>query len=230
MAGFFFTNSVKSPDSSTGVANEDQPKFQPEQQIHLPWIDKKEATFLEYQCWVEVRLDAGMALHKPLPQRTTSGAIPPDTLASATLSPLDTKLDERITGINTQSFGGYEDIIQKMATSDYLFMLRGYSVRAGYQTPVPGLVSIAGVPAIPAERQFARSVIIANFCGIPIFLTNWDLWYYVALPPKSDVLPPPNLAMHISADQKLPKKLTVPISPPDSNSVQTNVLRRRLLR
>ncbi len=214
-------------DPRIGIPNVDYPGNQPEAGLKLPWFFDSKVSWLAYEISLDIDLDAGMALHKPLPQ-SASGTV--DTLASSIVSPLDPKADSTNAGPNLVSATRYADALQKMATSTYLFFLRGRAARAGYRIPCPGLRSVAGVPATPAERQFYSSRVSGNFGGIPVFTASWDLWYYVSVPPVAAQDPPPNMAMHIRADQELPETITLPVSPADSSSVTTSTLRRRLLR
>jgi hypothetical protein len=183
--------------------------------ILLPWTMGPTVSWLDYQCWIEVELDAGMALHKPLPSVVavdTLGSFAPDDIAMA---------QEDQEGVNLTSQGGYADVLQKMASSLYRFKLRGWGVRAGYKVPVPKLITIANVDATPAERQWSSgNRIVGNFSAVPIWRCDWDLWYYVALPPNGDEVPPSNWSEHIGDDTQLPDGMQVPYSWPDQNSVQ----------
>ncbi len=213
--GFFPEPKV---DPRIGIADTDNPRDQPEEDLKLPWFFDPSVSWIAYEISLDIDLDAGMALHKPLPQ-TASGIV--DTLASTIVEPLDPKADQANVGPNLVSATNYADIIQKMATSTYLFFLRGRAARAGYRIPCPGLRSVAGVPATPAERQFYSCRVSGNFCGVPVFTAHWDLWYYVSVPPKSAQDPPPNMALHIRADQELTRTLTIPVSPADGNAITT---------
>lgn len=211
---------------SAGAFNTDSENA-PELGVGLPWPKIAPASWLDYQCWIEAHLDAGMALHKPLPQATQRGspgvsqratleARGVDTLASGFIT--DPDLDANKNGVNTRSGGDFEDVLQRMATSTYRFVLRGHGLRAAYQIPIPGLVSVAGVSATPAERQWAYNRIVGNLAGIPLWFAEWELWYYVALPPEKDQVPPPNLAEHIVGNVELPGStgVQVPVTEPDT--------------
>lgn len=191
-----------------------------ERQANIPWCINPAISWLDYQCNLECMLDAGVALHKPLPQGPaspgTAGHV--DTLASEDLYDY-AGIEKSKNGINLTSVGGFEDVVQQMATSTYRFRLRGYGLRAGYKVPIPTLKKVAGVPAIPAERQWAVNKIVSSASGIPIWLGQWDLWYYVTLPPKEDQVPPPNLALHVRGDAELPQSIPAPLSQPDTNAV-----------
>ena len=179
-----------------------------------PWLSAVEASWLEYRNWVEVILDAGMALHKPLPQKAQRV----DTLANGFIH--DFTFNKLKVDTNLQSLGDYADIIQRMATSDYRFALRGYAVRVGYKIPIPGIKTIAGIPATPAERQEVTGpYLIGNSSGVPVWAARWDLWYYVGEPPQQAQEAPPNLAENIRGNVKLPDTQQIPISQPDQNSV-----------
>jgi len=208
------TDNFEGPQS--GVSNQDTGSS-PELNLSFPFTSDPSSTWLFYDCWIECELDAGMALHKPLPQSDFT----PDTLATADIN--QTNFDTLSSGVNTTSNGDFEDIIQRMATSTYIFKLRGTAVRVSYKIPIPGLVSVAGVAATPAERQWARNVLIGNFGGVPMFRAEWDLWYYVSLPPNKEQLPPDNLAAHIGGQGGLPTGtgVRIPNSVPDWNAVSS---------
>ena len=127
---------------------------------------------------------------------------------------------ESLDGVNTVSNNIYNDIAQRMATSTYRFVLKGYGLRAGYQIPVPALKTVAGVTAIPDEVQWSSgNVIVGNLGGIPVYRCSWELHYFVIAPPKAQQLSPPNVADGISADDELPDEIQVPYSPKDLQSV-----------
>ncbi len=182
----------------------------------LPWCKDKETSWLDYSCWVEVQLDSGMVLHKALPQQTQQGV---DTLASATVQPLASNFATLDGGVELESVGNYEDTIQRMATSEYTFVLKGYGMRAGYKVPVPGLKSVAGITPTPTRQWSSGNRVIANYSGVPIFFCQWELWYIVSVPPEGKELPPPNLAEHIRGDAQLPTEMQIPYTQPDSNAV-----------
>lgn len=185
----------------------------PEAQLTFPWLKVPEATWLGYSCRIECTLDTGLALHKPLPQSPQQI----DTLATYDLGVAGSAKIEK--GENLVSAGTFTDIIQRMGTSEYQFTLIGEGMRAGFQVPVPGLVSVAGVPAIPIRQWVRGNQIVGNFYGIPLFYNAWELVYVVTLPPRGKQLPPPNQAMHIAADQPLPDECNVAIAPNDYNAV-----------
>lgn len=187
----------------------------PEAGINLPWMKDPSISWLDYQCTLEVVLDAGQALHKCLPQES----FPVDSLGDDDVGKPAAMLASK-NGVNLVSRGKGKDVIQAMATSTYTFRLRGYGVRAGYPVPVPRLVTIGGVPAVPAQRQWASlPQIVANAMGVPIFLGQWDLWYYVAMPPGQNQIGPANLAEHSDGSGKLPDGMQVPVSQSDQNSI-----------
>lgn len=141
-----------------------------------------------------------------------------DTLSSGYLD--DDDFPENEYGINTISVSNFTDVVQRMATSTYIFKLRGYAARMGFRVPIPGLRTVAGVAAFPAERQYAANWVTANFNGVPMYNAKWDLWYYVTVPPWLDEPPPDNLANHIAGDQQLPEDGLPPmVSFPDWNAV-----------
>lgn len=228
-----------------GVSNID-PALPIEKGFLLPYVIDAGASWLDCRCTVMIELDPGIAVHKILPQSPSSI----DTLASAvmtktgripviaqgaSLSPGGTVTPISVADFaapgtwqtavgqaNTISAGKYQDFVQRMATSKYRFCLKGWAIRAGHRIPIPGLVSWAGVTAIPdwPQRVLSDSEIVANYSGVPIFFAQWELWYIVNVPPTALQTPPPNVAEHITADATLPTGMQVPVSPLDSLAVQ----------
>lgn len=206
-------------DFQVGISDTD-PGTVLETDFLLPWVSDPATSWMDYQNELQCYLDAGLVLHKSLPQRVQTV----DTLASSFLT--DSGMDTNVKGMNLVSHGQFTDSVQRMATSTYRFVLKGFGKRAGYPIPVPGLKSVAGVPAYPDELQWSRgNVVIGNFSGIPIFFNQWELWYFVTIPPKTQQVPPPNLAQHIRADAKLPKGMQAPFSLQDQQA-KTTTLRR----
>lgn len=184
-----------------------------EQNLTLPWASDPTISWVEYNCWIEVHLDPGTVLHKPLPQTND----PVDTLAS--IDAFADDADSSIDSVNWRSKGTYSDVIQKMATSTYYFVLKGWAVRSGYKIPIPGLKSIAGIPAVPTHPQrVVGPIIVGNFSGIPLYFAQWELWYLIGDPPSEDQESPPNPGAHISGDVELPDSIQVPFSQTDANA------------
>ncbi len=202
-----------------GVNNVDPGDFM-EQGITLPWVVNPEYSWLNYQCWIETFLDAGMALHKPLPRKNPV----PDTLGVGDVSKPEGFAGLK-SGVNLKSAGGYTDFAQRCASSEYIFVMKGFAVRAGYKIPVPRLVTVGGVDATPGPKQWSRgNVIVANYSGVPVYMNQWELWYYVTSPPDGEETPPANLAQHLRSDVEPPRSLVVPYSQPDQNSKPTGVV------
>jgi len=220
MAGVFVNENVArgvtGANVKAGISNVDNAAQQPEQQISLPWALNPAFSWLDYHNDLEVRLNPGTILSKPLPQHTTT----PDTLASVSISPLDDTVAEASKlGINLTSQNSYEDTVFQMATPTFYFILSGRAMRMGYKIPIPGLVTVAGVKAIPTSPQVASQSTIGNVGGVPIYAAQWELWYLIELPPKREQAPPPNFALHIAGDQVPPDSIQVPFSPTDTNAV-----------
>jgi hypothetical protein len=189
----------------------------PEGKVTFEWFKNPDATYINYGCHIECFLDSGVVLHKALPQFEQ----PVDTLGTYDLAaPGGAKVK---VGENLVSAGNYTDVLQRMATSTYRFLLKGFGVRVGYQVPVPSIKSVAGIPATPTEQWVRGNEVIGNYYGIPVFNNAWELWYLVAAPPKRSQLAPPNLADHIAANQTLPDLISVPASPADYNATQNVV-------
>jgi len=225
-----------------GVSNVD-PGTLIESGFLLPYVTDKKTSWLDYRCALSVELDPGVVLHKILPQSQQDV----DTLASGVFDPppklvrvtqvvptggivnqnvvklaQGTPFDELVAQANTTSAGKYTDTVQRMATSRYWFCLKGWAIRAGYRIPIPGLTTVCGVPAIPDNPQkvLSDSEIIANYSGVPIYFSQWELWYFINVPPKQAQTPPPNLAEHITADVTLPKGMQAPLTQPDPQAVE----------
>lgn len=207
------------------VFDQDPGLDSPEAAIVLPWNSDPVVSWLAYEIWLECRLDAGMVRHKPLPQ----AAAPVDTLAAAYID--RPKYGPFAGGTNVGAQSRVLDVIQRMATSTYRFLLRGYALRAGYQVPIPGLVSIAGQPAVPDGEQWGYNRLVANWNGIPVFFAAWSLPYMVAIAPASTpgaptyAPVPANPALRMRADVELPDATLVAVTTKDERAQSGSVLR-----
>lgn len=188
--------------------------------VALPWSLAPDTSFLLYNSWVEVELDPGMVLHKILPQAQAV----PDSLGGLDFADygfLGDPDDPANGGVNLSQSAQGTDVIQRMATSTYRFTLFGQGMRAGYQVPIPNLVSVGGISATPDFPHRAYNKVVANACGVPVFFAEWELHYMVNLPMAPQATPPipPNLAERIRADHTLPKAILVPFAPTDQDAV-----------
>lgn len=197
------------------LVTKDNVQVAPESLLSLPWVIDKDSSYVDYRCWVEILLDAGMALHKPLPQNNPTV----DTLATAYFQDPDFDEATPANGVNLGSSSNAVDVIQRMASSTYRFVLRGFGLRAGYQVPIPGLKSVGDVPAVPAEIQRGANVIVGNHSGIPLWFAFWELHYMITRPPRQSpqskpglvtVPIPSNPALHINPKAKLPSSVRLP--------------------
>ncbi len=225
--------------STPGVVTDlDSPSLHPEDDLSLPWVIDPAVTWLAYECWVECELDAGMVLHKPLPQgiatvdtlasslilKTTSAQPPPgqrQTLSS--LPGAAQSIEKNTNGVNIVSASQAHDIIQRMATSTYRFKLKGWGTRAAYPIPIPGLVSVGGIPAVPDAVQRAYNKLSGNLLGgIPLWTAQWELHYILGSCPQRGAKQPvpPNPAAAISAAAKLPVAVLLPRTPVDQRATQ----------
>ncbi len=211
------------PAGKGGVG--DNASLFPEDSLSFPWVFNPQNSWFEYRCWVEVNLDAGMALHKPLPQKNPIV----DHLATTYLGDANFDTATPASGVNIASYSDATDVIQRMATSTYRFTLRGWGMRAGYQIPIPGLKTVGGVPAVPGEIQRGYNVIVGNLAGIPLWFATWTLEYLIAKAPRgspglenrpgSVAAPvPANPALHIRPDAKLPLSVQLPWTVIDSRN------------
>jgi hypothetical protein len=210
--------------ASGAVPNVDDDTVHPEDLATLPWPVNPHLTWLYYNCWIEIALDAGMALHKQLPQ----GPAPVDTLAEFAFD--DPNIETAIldSGVDITSGRQEIDVIQRMATSDFRFILKGIAYRLAYQVPIPGIVRIGQIPAVPERVQRAYNKVVANYCGIPLWYAIWELHYMIALPQGVStglVAPvPPNVAQKIRPDAELPIAIRLPRTVTDQNSVRQSIL------
>lgn len=198
-----------------GISDRDTIGNAPEKGTQLPWLIDPKFSWLDYVCWIECYLDSGIVVHRPLPQSAQDF----DTLGSAVLNTSNAATSTA--GVNLVSSGNFSGVVQRMANSVYRFCLKGRAYRAGYQIPIPSLLSIAGVPAIPDDdptNQKATNVIVANNSGVPIWHAVWELWYTVVVPPEAAQDPPDNLAEQTNARVQLPDGIQAPFSVPDNDA------------
>ncbi len=199
----------------SGVSNFDAAGQAVERNVNIPFATDAQANWVYYDVSIYCYLDSGIVVHNHLPQYDSD----PDTLASCFIS--DPNID-RITGrgVNLISEDTYEDVVQRMAHSRYWFCLMGQAMRVGQQVPIPGIKTIAGVPAIPFDEtpQIAYNRIVGNYSGYPLYHAVWKLWYTTAKPPKQQQPAPPNPGLFISGTTPLPKGMQAPFSQPDDEA------------
>jgi len=183
----------------------------PEKSISLPWVIDPATSWLAYDAWVEVHLDAGIALHKPLPSSDPTS----DDLGTTEVGAAEDFT--AASGVNVTPTAPFQDVVQRMATPTYLFVLKGFGLRAGYQVPIPFLRSVGLFPAVPGEVQRAYNKIVDNAPGgIPVWFAEWEKWYVVAGLGQGAAAPvPANPALHIRPDAALPLSVQLPWSQSD---------------
>ena len=188
-----------------------------EKGVFLPWASSASGSYMYYDCTVTVMLDSGIVVHTPLPQTNYA----PDTLASIAI---DANAADTFKGpgVNLKSNDRYQDIVQRMAHSRYWFHLSGQALRVGYRVPIPGIVTIGGVPAIPhddnPQRAFNRIMPGGNYSGVILWHAEWSLWYTTAVPPTSQYVPEVDMAAHIDGSAKPPDAIQSPFSRDDDNA------------
>lgn len=213
MTGVTFDDTPRACTAGAGLVRTgvDPDTGQSPDSLQIPGLSSPEASWMNYQVEFVTELDPGIALHKPLPQSDDSV----DTLGSVDLYASRPEFD-KANGVNTVSKSSSEDILQRMATSTYRVCLRGYGVRAGYKVPVPDLKVFGGSPVSPGKQRVIGPKIIGNYSGIPIYMTAWELWYDIPIPPKAAQKAPPNLAEHIGDVAKPPSQIKVPVTVPQT--------------
>ncbi len=184
----------------------------------LPWASRSDASYMYYECFVGTMLDSGIVVHNRLPQVNNT----PDTLASTTLDA--SNLSQLIgPGVNIKSQDQYADIVQRMGHARYWFRLWGRALRVGYQVPIPGIKTIAGVPAIPYDKnpQWAYNAIApgGNYSGVILWRAAWSLWYTTAVPTNANTFPAVDPAAHIGGGTPIPRGMQSPYSQADDNAV-----------
>lgn len=207
------------------LPDQDTPSVFPEDNLSVPWALDAEASYIDYRCWTEVRLDPGMVLHKALPQ----SKIASDTLATVQFTDRDIApgfASTKEEGVNMKPKADLGNIIQRMASSEFIFVLKGWGLRAGYKIPIPGLVSVGAAKTVPRNPHMAYNCVVGNFSGIPIFFATWELHYFVdsALGQSAKEPVPPNPAFRIRADAALPTAILLPRAPTDQRATMTNIL------
>lgn len=208
----------KDAQFQVGVSDFDTLGKPAESGILLPIASDASASWVYYDVALACQLDSGIVVHRRLPQVDNTA----DTLASCMITDKDI---DKLTGkgVNLISNDKFADVVQRMAHAQYWFRLYGQAMRVGYQIPIPGLKQVGGVKAIPHDenRQWAYNKIVGNYSGVILWYAQWSLWYTVAAPPVSQQVPPPNLAVHIAGDAKLPEGMQSPFSQPDDNAQTT---------
>ncbi len=191
----------------------------------IPWPTNVAATWVYFDCTVAAVLDSGIVVHNRLPQ-VNNGY---DTLASVSLD--DPNLDVSVAGgVNLKCKDQYLDIVQRMGHSRYWFRLWGQALRVGRQVPIPGLVTVGGVPAIPYDKNaqwaFNRIMPGGNYGGVILWHAAWSLWYTTDRPPVSNTIPAADPSAHILSTTAPPRALQASFSQADDEAVAQSALRR----
>lgn len=201
-----------------------------ERGIYLPGISNSQAvgpsaSYVYYDCTVGVVLDSGIVVHNRLPQ---TRSLISDTLAVIPFD--DPRLDKLIGfGVNLTCKDQYVDIVQRMGHSRYWFRLWGQALRIGYQVPIPGIKAIAGVLAIPYDKnpQWAYNKIApgGNYSGAILWHAQWSLWYTTNIPPGLSVerylVADPSAHISGSTGSAPPLNVQAPFSQADDNALTT---------
>ncbi len=197
-----------------GINNTDNNK-DIEKGIGLPWPTNPGASYVYYDCTIETILDSGVVVHNRLPQVNKTI----DSLASTSLDAKDLEKIKDV-GVNLKSHDQYQDILQRMGHSRYWFRIWGQALRVGYRVPIPGIVSIGGVAAVPYDKNpqwaFNRIFPGGNYAGVILWHAAWSLWYTTLTPPNSNVIPAADPYGHITGDTPVPDTLQVPYSQADA--------------
>lgn len=85
-------------------------------------------------------------------------------------------------------------VLQQRGAASFFVWMKGKAIRAGFQINPPTLVSIGGIPAVPANIAgcgFAQKQIGINPEGVPIYSGEWRFRYLIPRPPT--VVPVPSL-------------------------------------
>lgn len=203
-----------------GLSNTDADKFI-ERGVVLPVLSDPAASWVYFDCTVGCMLDSGIVVHNRLPQVDNA----PDTLAH-TLVGLDDPNFDRIVpqgGVNLRCNDQYSDIVQRMGHARYWFRIWGQALRFAHQIPIPGIKTIGGVPAIPYDENpqwaFNRIAPGGVYTGVILWHAMWSLWYTTAIPPRSNVFPSADPAMHVRGDARVPAAAQAAISQSDDDSV-----------
>lgn len=206
---------------ASGKTSIDARGVQPEDLLKLPWVFNPDDAWIDGRWWVEITLENGMVLQKTLPQENYQ----PDTLASVAVAAGDFARSKG--GVNLKSASRAEDVIRRMATSTYRFVLCGWGLRVGYPVPVPGLEKLSdGTQLVPVGRQWARgNYLVANLPGgIPVYFNEWRIPYAVAKSPRrADEPVPGNPALHMAGNATPPPRdgILLPRTPVDDRITET---------
>lgn len=193
--------------------------------IVLPFANDPIGSYLYYDCIIGVALDSGIVVHNRLPQVDRT----PDTLGAISYD--DPNLNQEISnGVSLKCLDQYTDIMQRMGHSRYWFRMWGQAIRVGYKVPIPRLITIAGVTAIPYDKnpQWAYNRIIpgSNFGGVFLWHGVWSQWYTTSTPPINNTIPVADPSALVTAtnfplgNPELPNGIQVPLSTSDDNATQ----------
>ncbi|MEX2176189.1 MAG: hypothetical protein WD872_17640 [Pirellulaceae bacterium] len=94
-------------------------------------------------------------------------------------------------GANFGAAGGVDDILQAAGRVRNAVVLVGSALRAGYEIPRPGLVSVGTQTPVEVAGQFASDT-AGIFFGLPVYRASWALLYDLPNSPGT-VHPLPNM-------------------------------------
>jgi hypothetical protein len=159
------------------------------------------STFLLWENKVIFDDDGGIVRLKPLPQGTTlpvaltTGdplADPSSGSSGNTYSSYFQQVGATIANLATTTNNAQPDILQQRVSATLRIRLVGRATRVVFPISPPTLVSVGGVPAIPAGGTFEQAQ-TANLGGLPVYQATWELRYEVPIPPTGPIGALPNI-------------------------------------
>jgi hypothetical protein len=174
----------------------------------LSWVD--------LVAWLSVETDSGVTVGILLPssplslgantgvwQQLLSSGLPEGALES-TFFPQAADLT---TGQqNSQSQAQGTTFVQYRTSPILYVTLHGYAIRVGYQIPIPQLLSVGGLDAVPCGRtdmgEGFEQCTIGNL-GWPLFFAKWKLRYVIAAKTGTPQASTPNGPFRVPTNQLL---------------------------
>jgi hypothetical protein len=95
---------------------------------------------------------------------------------------------------------GGKTVVQKRAQTGFYILMKGTAIRAGYPIPEPRLLTVAGIPAIPANnKEWGDGFLAATVgnWGVPLVKASWQMRYVLTDVPQKPIAQPPNPMLEV---------------------------------
>lgn len=169
-------------------------------------------TWLQYRLRLRLLESDRIARHKPLGAAKLETAEATEDMTAATLSTsanfvpppasalaanagtlLNNTLAQGIGVLSAGSTGGAAELEQQVSSPSYTLLLEGGAVRIGYPIPMPRLASVNNQKVVQLRQDGAQEQISA-VGGVPVYASQWRIWYSLPQAESGEMPMPLNAA------------------------------------